>query len=1274
MRRFSSRSPDRRRHGYEGNGHDDGRRRSRSRGRRGNSRDRDRRHASSAGGTSSRSSPGRRRDHPSSGGGSAGGSSGLDSAVDRRLWQLESRGLLPRGSLDERTMDVLRRTPPDAALEALTIWETRGGERRNPSSGIAALLQQTSKGRRTEGLEEHRLGNTGSLARRIQDVEGRYPPGSVDGEAKKKLQDLPVDVALSILRDIEVKASSVKNPSAFIMARARSAVATTHRTAAAATSGRELERVYQDLIRPANLDEKAHTALNEVRLEMAIDILQQLQLQRDVVNPSAWVMRALRFRQSRSGDDDPLPLRGGVALPPRAPPPPPPPPTLPDRGRPDLSQRPEDHLDVADTILRICPNIDGKARDALRELQPEDAMVALRKLEAAGSTVRNQSAFLMHAIAEPHGRPHSGEGEYAEGQDFDTNGFHVDGDHGYADGDHVEDGQVNSAFADDLENPDPDPAGNADSMGDLDHMLDVGDTVPEAEEQPMEDDVEQEGEQPLPMEETMQADEYVQEEPPEEPLEDVQEEQMLMGEGDDGLPPQDVDMEEAQARERIAELSEQMGCDARALDALAVSPAHIAIYVLEDMLPRRDAFRNPSAAVVSALRDRERLDRERGGRPMSPPPAHEALGRQRVAELAECIGCDNRALDALAAANVGLALDVLEDLMPRKDALRNPSAAICSALRDREREGNRGRSPTEGQLLELCDKANLTRIAVEDIRTVPAQVAWDILNALLDQTAQIEDGSMWIVDAVRAFRETGEVPYTAGRWIGGDRRRHDVPPPPPPGSSPTSQDRLASLLERAGDLIDSRARDTLLHDIAADPAADILEEVMHKRDSLRNPSAFVLSRVAIARTTGSTTGKHIRRSRSRGNRSVSPSRAPPPPPPPRPPLPPTSGNSFPGGLPPPPLHPPVAPRKRSVSPPQQPRFEQDNVEGAAPPPWRPRLPSGQADTRLEELTIKLDLDHAARDALRQVSPEDAIDIVHDLMAQGDTVRNPSAWVVRATRGFGSLQQRGKDDPESLAELETLVEEMGIDSRARQALSCVPARSAVSILRDLSTKEGELRNPSAWVSRQISNVRQQIGDLPPLTGDVAPISGGSGDQRPPWKRSISPQRGGVGGGTSGFDRDRGSSDRGASGHPPWKRASSPLPAARGHQQEQEDALSNPSGGASTISSAPPPPGRHGRLRGSDGGGSQKGDEWKELTLSDWVDQVDGGKGFLSKYVQAIVDNYDTVDQIVDLYLQKNDRDQSELDVKFFEEIGAEKSGHRGLFNRWVARTFDACDRP
>jgi len=136
------------------------------------------------------------------------------------------------------------------------------------------------------------------------------------------------------------------------------------------------------------------------------------------------------------------------------------------------------------------------------------------------------------------------------------------------------------------------------------------------------------------------------------------------------------------------------------------------------------------------------------------------------------------------------------------------------------------------------------------------------------------------------------------------------------------------------------------------------------------------------------------------------------------------------------------------------------------------------------------LDEDAANGLRQLDPRVAECIVNELDSKGDSVRNPSAYVVRAISNARKGQVFGADDLTSRgptghkaelvpSALEVATERFQLDSRASAALQELGEEAAAGILLNLESKGVAINNPSAWVLKSVGNEKKRVWGSPPV---------------------------------------------------------------------------------------------------------------------------------------------------------------------------------------------------
>lgn len=72
--------------------------------------------------------------------------------------------------------------------------------------------------------------------------------------------------------------------------------------------------------------------------------------------------------------------------------------------------------------------------------------------------------------------------------------------------------------------------------------------------------------------------------------------------------------------------------------------------------------------------------------------------------------------------------------------------------------------------------------------------------------------------------------------------------------------------------------------------------------------------------------------------------------------------------------------------------------------------------------------------------------------------------------------------------------------------------------------------------------------------------------------------------------------------------------------------------------------------------------KKMSFKAWLESMDESR-FLLQYHDNIADNFDSLEQVVDIYFKNG-----EITKAFFEDAGIKKLGHRRIFEKWFADTF------
>mmetsp|Transcript_38174 Transcript_38174/g.106317 ORF Transcript_38174/g.106317 Transcript_38174/m.106317 type:complete len:551 (-) Transcript_38174:101-1753(-) len=230
----------------------------------------------------------------------------------------------------------------------------------------------------------------------------------LDSDAVDALQKVSPEQASGILANLEARAGSVRNPSAYVVRSVKNLqdgtsdngassghtsggtnMAGTSSTAGstadvlaslAAMSGKGSRNTMGEMGSGADaqahqgplidtLDESARQALNEIGGEAAAAIIQQLESQAGKVNnPSAYVLRAVG--NARRGKGAGGAAAGGAAA----------------------------HLGLQEELQKLETPLDAKAMAALEEVGPVAAAAIMQKLNRQGGTVNNPNAYIMRAV------------------------------------------------------------------------------------------------------------------------------------------------------------------------------------------------------------------------------------------------------------------------------------------------------------------------------------------------------------------------------------------------------------------------------------------------------------------------------------------------------------------------------------------------------------------------------------------------------------------------------------------------------------------------------------------------------------------------------------------------------------------------------------------------------------------------------------------------------------------------------------------------------------
>ena len=79
-------------------------------------------------------------------------------------------------------------------------------------------------------------------------------------------------------------------------------------------------------------------------------------------------------------------------------------------------------------------------------------------------------------------------------------------------------------------------------------------------------------------------------------------------------------------------------------------------------------------------------------------------------------------------------------------------------------------------------------------------------------------------------------------------------------------------------------------------------------------------------------------------------------------------------------------------------------------------------------------------------------------------------------------------------------------------------------------------------------------------------------------------------------------------------------------------------------------------------AEEGPEWLNLSLSEWIRDMDICNGQLLQYEEALKESYDSLEEIVKIYVFFNG-EHVMIDSKFFQALGIKKLIHRHTMEKW-----------
>jgi len=373
-------------------------------------------------------------------------------------------------------------------------------------------------------------------------------------------------------------------------------------------------------------------------------------------------------------------------------------------------------------------------------------------------------------------------------------------------------------------------------------------------------------------------------------------------------------------------------------------------------------------------------------------------------------------------------------------------------------------------------------------------------------------------------------------------------------------------------------------------------------------------------------------------------------------------------------------------------------------------PSDDLWRQIEGLMRGTDIDESARSKLSELSPEDQVTILQDLSRGHGRVRNQSAFVISNAklaregrlkrfhpdegydnryddRDYGRQREdrnRGRHDRGSWQARKPSMWDK-LDDKAKAELESLSEADRADLLNELENKADSVRNPSAFVcsvsKRYYDKSSQHRG---------REDSGNRRWEAPreaPRTRSRSRHRNGsTRSATSGEDDqrqqvanfvancdllDQKAKDALCSVDPLqaldiMQQIASKGSSIRNHSAFVTSACREVGQSQRPRWQADEPSFEHQVEAGGDGQASARpipAEEWRSMDLVTWLLDVDNGKGFLTQYQDPLLANYDTLEQIMELYVTSAGDGHVHIDQMFFDDLKVEKVGHKRLFEKW-----------
>jgi hypothetical protein len=272
--------------------------------------------------------------------------------------------------LDARAREALSEVGFDEASHILQQLENQVDKINNPSAYVLRAVGNAKQGKGSGGA-----GGPGPVVphqghMRSVDVLGgwRY---QLDADAVRALDEIGPQAASAVLSELEAKAGSVRNPSAYVVKAVGNAKKGVNQPG---TSGGS-PRVGGDWLGRwrGHLDPKAIQALEEVGPDASASILRELESKSDTIkNFSAYAMRAAG-NAKKEAQGSGMSTSNGLA--------------------------PAAEIGEDGSVPDWRSMLDEKASACLAELDPEDAERIGEELDSKAQGVRNPSAYIMRAVA-----------------------------------------------------------------------------------------------------------------------------------------------------------------------------------------------------------------------------------------------------------------------------------------------------------------------------------------------------------------------------------------------------------------------------------------------------------------------------------------------------------------------------------------------------------------------------------------------------------------------------------------------------------------------------------------------------------------------------------------------------------------------------------------------------------------------------------------------------------------------------------------------------------